>query len=164
MFWSLLAASGGTPCYYDQGLWWWQQGGPGAGYCQCHHHCQGVITEHSSGCISAANIIIFLLQHNEERNVITFYWHCALFLISQYGEDERSPGPGKCSVRILWHLLTFIPRAPVSDQLSSASGPVMASLNHPVISRQMFGWSWPGILISLWWRAIILFLCDGVLI
>ena len=113
MFWSLLAASGGTPCYYDQGLWWWQQGGPGAGYCQCHHHCQGVITEHSSGCISAANIIIFLLQHNEERNVITFYWHCALFLISQYGEDERSPGPGKCSVRILWHLLTFIPRAPV---------------------------------------------------
>ena len=123
-----------------RGLWWWQQGGPGAGYCQCHHHCQGVITEHSSGCISAANIIIFLLQHNEERNVIRFYWHCALFLISQYGEDERSPGPGKCSVRILWHLLTFIPRAPVSDQLSSASGPVMASLNHPVISRQMFGW------------------------
>ena len=68
----------------------------------------------------------FTFNKSHGENVIILYWHCALYFWSVNTErmrGARGPGPGKCSVRILWHLLTFIPRAPVSDQLSSASGP-----------------------------------------
>ena len=149
----VLAASGGT-CYYDQGtVMVTTVGTGGAG---------GIVSVTTivrvSSCLwlhlAAANIFYL----NTSWKEITFYWHCALFLISQYGEDERSPGLGKCSVRILWHLLTFIPRArslpsvvirqwPSDGFIESSTDSVVRCLDDN------------SLLISLWWRAIILFRC-----
>ena len=136
MFWSVLHCQQALGCVIMiriRGVWWWQQWG---------HRGPGIVSVTSIVKVSSHRhrkaLVTPQQPSNEKIHVgkkVIVLTLCALFLISQYGEDERSPGPGKCSVRILWHLLTFIPRAPV---LISCHPPVaewseMTSLNHPEI-------------------------------